>query len=275
LALRLELRRGIPTGDARALRGPARRTTLLRAAAGLALLVTLAAAFLVATDADVQSARLLPSDTTAVVVLDLSASIGNFRRVGETLSRVARSDQNAGLVVFSGGAYEVIPPGAPARELGSLVRFFTPIRGTKDVYPANPWDAARFRGGTSIASGLEAARYALERDAVQDGSILLVSDLDAASDPQGLSDALVALRRDGIELRVVPLSPLPEHRAFFERIAGRATLLADADPESPVQAPEERRAFGTLPTRFLLAGTLLLLILAANERLLTRLDFRT
>lgn len=274
MALRFELRRGIPTGDARALRGPARRTTLLRAAVGLALLAVLAAAFFVSNGADVQAAPLLPSGTTAVVVLDLSASIGNFRRIGETLRRVARSDQDAGLVVFSGGAYEVFPPGSPARELGSLVRFFTPVRGRKDVYPANPWDAAKFRGGTSIASGLEAARYALERDGVRHGSILLISDLDAASDPKGLTDALVALRREGIELRVVPLSPLPDHRAFFERIAGRATLLADSEPDSAVQAPEERRTGGTLPVRFLLTGALLVLLLTANERVLTRLDVR-
>lgn len=270
-----ELRRGIPTGDAVALRGPARRTTLLRAAIGVALLAAFAGAFLVSTDADVRAAPLLPSGTTAVVVLDLSASVGNFRRIGETLRRVSRSDQNAGLIVFSGGAYEVVPPGAPARELGSLVRFFTPIRGSKDVFPANPWDAAKFRGGTSIASGLEAARYALERDRVSRGSILLISDLDAATDPQGLTEALVGLRQARIELRVVPLSPLPEHRAFFERIAGRAALLAESDSDSPVQAPEERRAAGTLPAWFLLAGALLVLLLTANERLLSRLDFRT
>ena len=275
MALQLEFRQGIPTGEAGALRGPARRTTLLRAAIGVALLSAFASAFLVSTDADVRAAPLLPSGTTAVVVLDLSASVGNFRRIGETLRRVARSDQNAGLIVFSGGAYEVIPPGAPARELESLVRFFTPSRGTKDVFPANPWDAAKFRGGTSIASGLEAARYALERDGVSRGSILLISDLDAASDPQGLTEALVGLRRAGIELRAVPLSPLPEHRAFFERIAGRAALLAESEPGSPVQAPEERRAGGTLPAWFLLAGALLVLLLTANERLLSRLDFRT
>lgn len=258
------------------MRGPARRTTLLRAAVGAALLAALATAFLVSADADVQAAPLLPSGTTAVVVLDLSASIGgNFQRVGETLRRVARSDQDAGLVVFSGGAYEVIPPGSPARELGSLVRFFTPVAGKKDVYPANPWDVAKFRGGTSIASGLEAARYALQRDGVRHGSILLISDLDAASDPQGLTEALVELRRAGIELRVVPLSPLPEHRAFFERIAGRAAFLAESKPDSAVQAPEERRAGGTLPAGFLLVAALLVLLLAANERLLTRLDFRT
>lgn len=271
----LRRERRIPTGEARALRGKVRRTTLLRAAFGAALLAALATAFLVSTAADVEAAPLLPSATTAVVVLDLSASVADFRRIGETLRRAARSDQDAGLVVFSGGAYEVIPPGAPARELESLVRFFTPVPGRKDVFPSNPWDAAKFRGGTSIASGLEAARYALEREGVRRGSILLVSDLDAASDPQGLTEALVALRRAGIELRVVPLSPLPEHRAFFERIAGRAAFLADSEPDSAVEAPEERRAGGTLPSRFLLVGALLVLLLTANERLLSRLDFRT
>lgn len=266
--------RTIPTGDGRPLRRIARRTTVARAALALALLATFGAALQLAREADVQSARLVPTGSETVVVLDLSASVANFRRIAATFRRLARGDHGVGLVVFSGGAYELLPPRAPAEELASFVRFFTPVPGRDDVYPANPWDAARFRGGTSIASGLEAAHHALRRDGVDRGSIVLVSDLDASSDPNGVTEALAALRRDGIELRIVPLSPLPEHRAFFERIVGRAALLAESEPDAPVRAPDERRLGGTLPTAFLLASALLVLTLVANERLLTRLDVR-
>jgi hypothetical protein len=274
MTLRSELRRGIPTAERSALRVPRRRTALVRALLAFALLGSSVYAFGLSRSADVRAAPLLPRDASAMVVLDLSASISNFRRIAETLRRVAREDERAGLVVFSGGAYELLPPGTPSRELESFVRFFRPVRAGSDLYPRNPWDAARFRGGTSIPSGLEAAHYALRRDRVRRGSILLLSDLDAAGEPQRLSDVVVALRRDDIQLRVVPLSPLPENRAFFERILGRAALLAESAPEAAVETPAERRPGGALPRGFLLISALLVLVLALNERLLARLDVR-
>jgi hypothetical protein len=274
MTLRVELRLGIPTAERGVFRRPLRRTTLLRVVLGLSLLASLFSAFVLARSADVRTAPLLPSDTTPVLVLDLSASISNFPRVADTLRRVAGEEEQAGLVVFSSGAYELLPPGTPARELESFVRFFTPLRKGGDVYPRNPWDAARFRGGTSIPSGLEAGQYALLRAGVKRGSLLLLSDLDASSEPQRLSDVIVALRQDGIQLRIVPLDPTPEHRAFFERIVGRAALLAETRSDAPVQAPAERRTGGALPWAFLLVAGLLAVLLATNERLLARLELR-
>ena len=274
MAARSELRRGIPVAEPAALRRPLRRTALLRVALGLALIGAFAAAFAVARNADVRPTSLLPGDTASVVVLDLSASISNFPRVAEALRRVARERQQAGLVAFSSGAYELLPPETPAHELEPFVRFFTPLRRGGTVYPRNPWDAARFRGGTSVPAGLETARYALRRAPAERRSILLISDLDSAGDPQGMSEAVLALRRDEVVLRIVPVDASPEDRAFFERLVGRASLVAETGSDPVVEAPAERRRGGTLPWAFLLAAGALTLILTANERLLARLDLR-
>jgi len=154
------------------------------------------------------------------------------------------------------------------------VRLFTPLREGGGVYPVNPWDVAEFRGGTRISAGIGVAREALERAGVSRGSVLLVSDLDVTSDAEATSEALVALRRDGIALRIVPLSPLPEHLAFFEQLVERSAFLADPDPDAQVATSAETRIGGALPWGFLLVGALLVAFLTANERLLWRLDVR-
>jgi hypothetical protein len=274
MRLPLKSRATIPTGERGRFDRQIRRTTVVRVALAGALITTAALTVAEARGAGERIPSLLPSSAGSMVVLDLSASVGDFPRIASTLRRLSREDEPTGLVVFSGGAYELIPPGSPAGELASFVRFFEPVREGGDVYPSNPWDEASYRGGTSIPSGLEAARYALERTGVRDGTILLLSDLDAAGDTQRLSDALVAVRRSGYEIRVVPLGALPENQAFFERILGRTALLAEADREAPVQAPPERGLGGLLPWRFLLLSALLIALLSLNERLLGRLEVR-
>ena len=223
MAARSELRRGIPVAEPAALRRPLRRTALLRVALGLALIGAFAAAFAVARNADVRPTSLLPGDTALVVVLDLSASISNFPRVAEALRRVARERQQAGLVAFSSGAYELLPPETPAHEVEPFVRFFTPLRRGGTVYPRNPWDAARFRGGTSVPAGLETARYALRRAPAERRSILLISDLDSAGLPA------TGHERGG------PRAPAGR---------GRARIVpVDASPEGPrvLRAPRRSR----------------------------------
>ena len=182
-------RDGIPTSEREGFRRALRRTALVRASLGVVLLGALLVAFVLARDADVRQAPLVPSHTTAMVALDLSASIGDFRRVAAVLRRVAREEEQAGLVIFSGGAYELLPPGTPASEIGSFARFFAPVREASEVYPTNPWDVTEFRGGTSIVSGLDAARFALEREGVSRGSILLASDLDVEHDSEAVTEA--------------------------------------------------------------------------------------
>jgi hypothetical protein len=269
---RKSLGRGIPTGERRAWQTPLRRTLLLRVVLGVALLATLAYAFTLSRSEDVRAAPLLPDGGAGMVVLDLSLSIGQFDRIAETLRRLAREDERTGLVVFSDTSYELLPPGSPGRELESLVRFFTPRHPDRDDYPLNPWEAGGFRAGTRISGGLETAREALQRSGVENGSILLVSDLDVAQDGSNLSSVLVALKRDGIDLRLVPLASQPQNRAFFEQLAGRAAFVAEADSDAPLATSEERRFGGALPWRYLIVASLLVLLLSVNERLLARLE---
>ena len=274
MAIPAELGRGIPTGERRGWGTSLRRTLALRVVLGCALLATLVWAFAFSRSEDVRAAPLLPGDGAGMVVLDLSLSIGQFQRIAETLRRLAREDERAGLVVFSDAAYELLPPGAPGRELESLVRFFTPRIAGGDDYPANPWEEGGFRGGTRISGGLEIAHESLLRAGVENGSILLVSDLDVAQDETNLSTTLVALKRDGIELRLVPLASQPQNRAFFEQLVGRAAFVAEADSEAPLETVDERRLGGTLPWRFLFVAALLVVLLAVNERLLARVEVR-
>jgi hypothetical protein len=264
----------IPSGELGRMRRQVRRTTMLRVLLAAALVSTAVLAVAEARGADERTPSLLPSGPGSMVVLDLSASVGDFPRIAGTLRRLSRENEPTGLIVFSGGAYELLPPGSPPVELGRFARFFEPVREGSDIYPRNPWDEAQYRGGTSIPSGLQLARYALERAGVRDGTILLVSDLDAAGDTQRLTDALVALRRSGYEIRVIPAGALPENVAFFERVLGRTALLAEADPETPVETPAERGLGAILPWRFLFLAVLVLTFLSLNERLLGRLEVR-
>jgi hypothetical protein len=262
----------IPTGERGRLRRQIRRTTIVRMGLAAAIVVAAALTVAAARGADERTPSLLPSSSGSMVVLDLSASVGDFPRIASALRRLSREDEPAGLVVFSGGAYELLPPGSPPAELGRFARFFEPVREGSDSYARNPWDEAEYRGGTSIPSGLELARYAFERAGVREGTILLISDLDAAGDTQGLSNALVAVRRSGYEIRVIPAGALPENQAFFERILGRTALLAEADPETPVETPAERRLGGILPWQFLFLAALVVALLSVNERMLGRLE---
>jgi hypothetical protein len=262
----------IPTGETRRLHRVIQRTTIIRVILAAAIVAAAALTVAAARGADERTPSLLPSKPGSMVALDLSGSVGDFPRIASAFRRLSHEDQPTGLVVFSGGAYELLPPGSPPAELGRFARFFEPVREGSDVYARNPWDEANYRGGTSIPSGLELARYALERAGVPDGTILLVSDLDAAGDTQGLTNALVALRRSGYEIRVIPVGALPENQAFFERILGRTALLAEADPATPVQTATERRLGGILPWRFLLLAALVVALLSVNERMLGRLE---
>ena len=259
-------RRAIPTGEAGRFRQPARRTAILRAALALALCATLAAAVLVARRYDVRHAPLVASGSSGMVVLDLSASVfeGGFEA---TVRKLVETDERAGLIVFSDTAYELLPPGSSGRELQPLLRFFKPV--TTALPPPNPWD--EFRAGTRISVGLTAARDALLRDGSR-GTIVLLSDLEILPDEvQRLVNVLADLRRDGFEVRIVPLFPSEEKRALVEQLLGSAALLPEPNEAEAVRAPGES-ILGDLPWVFLLAGLGLVVLLATNERLLARLE---
>jgi hypothetical protein len=266
-------RHTIPTSESRPLQRAARRTLLLRATLALALAGALALAFLVARSRDVRHAPLVPSGTTGIVVIDLSASVYESA-LGETLERMARAGERAGLVAFSDIGYELLPPGTPARELVPILRYLKPGQGEAAAeLPVNPW--AGFRAGTRISAGLLVAREALIRERVSNGSIVLISDLEILPDEvERLAVEVARLREEGMTIRIVPLAPTAEKRALVERLTGPSALLRDPGEAGSVRAPEERTFRGAVPWLFVLVGAVLVLLLTGNERALSRLEVR-
>ena len=264
------MRSAVHSHDAGALRRAARRARLLRAvlvAAGVSLL---AAAAVSARGLDVRERSILPSGSTGVVVLDLSLSIldVDYGRLRAALRHLIEADAPVGLVVFSDAPYELLPPGTPARELRPVIRLLEP-RGGKT--PANPW-AEQFRAGTRISAALTLARDMLERDRVEDGSILLVSDLETApEDLQALIRTLQSLRDRSITLRIVPLSTSGEARRTVESVAGPEAFAPAAAFDGDVRRVLGLEGSGGIPTGLLALGGLLLVVLALHERFAGRL----
>ena len=209
-------------------------------------------------------------------MLDLSASISadSYRRVEQAIEGLTKNDQEVGLVVFSDTAYEMLPPGSPSRELRRLLRLFRPV-GRSD----RPGRLPREPVGRRLPSRARASRAAFARRGsrscasdVRKGSILLISDLDSpATDVARLGGEIDDLRRLGIELRVVPISPIKEKQSLFESLVGSGRIAKTTSASAPVQAPEGVGVRGALPWTFVLVALALIVLLAVNERLHARL----
>ena len=228
----------IPLADAPALRPAAQRTLIVRAALGLALAGAIVATVLFARHPHTQTIVSVPSHSTALVVLDLSASISadTYARIGATLSSLAHSNGRYGLVVFSDQAYEALPPGTAAADLEPLIRYFTlPPVGTPGfapTFPVNPWQNT-FSAGTKIAAGLVLAHQIALTDQVRRPAVILVSDLD--DDPEDLLQLVNitrVYRAERIPLRIVALNPTPQNKALFARLTHGAPIV-DAGTVAP------------------------------------------
>jgi hypothetical protein len=260
----------IPVADVESLRPMWIRTTLVRLALAFLLILVLALAFVSARTLEPAKASILPEGTSAVVVLDVSLSVTDpvFRRIHNALKMVSEGGQGVGLVVFSDVAYEMLPPGSAPEELTPMLRYFK-ARSVQDpdllVYPLSPWSAG-FSAGTKISAGVEMANDILEREKIEKGSIVLVSDLDTApSDEPGLSQVVADVKSKGIALRVVPLFAFDQDLTFFRRIVGKENLVTPPQ----LAAQNRRKAVSTLlganPSTLALLGGLVLFLLAANE----------
>jgi hypothetical protein len=275
--------RRLSLADAAGLLREARRTTVLRAGLGALLAVLLLVGVLVAARGEPGRPPLAEAGKTTVLVLDVSSSIQPrvYRQFGETLDRAVEEGGRFGVVLFSDVAYEMLPPGTPAAELRGLRRYFTPLAervpGEPTVavgslrFPEAPWNES-LSAGTKISTGLRLAYEVLEREAVPNGKVVLVSDLeDEYLDLPELGRALAAFADAGLPLRVVGLSPSPDDLRIFERLLReRGSVEVAAEPDAagaggggPPPLP--------FPRALALAGLLLLLAVAANEHLLARL----
>ncbi len=266
----------IPLADAPALRPAARRTLVVRIVLAAALLGLVVAAVVVSRHPHTQTIVALPPHSSAIVVLDVSASISadTYSRIGGTLSSLTRSGGRYGLVVFSDQAYEALPPGTGATDLAPLVRYFTlpPARGGfAQAFPANPWQSV-FSAGTKISAGLELAHQIAFEDRLSKPIAILVSDLDDdPADLPRLVTIMLALKRDHIPLRIVGLNPSGQDVALFKRLTGGAPIVR-AGPLEPGPQPHNHTPFPwTLFTLALIAAV----GLAAHELWAPRLEWRT
>ena len=261
--------RAIDSADAHSFRGPGRRTVAVRAALAAAAVLVLAVVVATARDLDPRDRGLLQTGTTGVVVLDLSLSIVDDHSglIRDTLQRLVDADVPIGLVIFSDVPYELLPPGSPPAELKPLIRLLTPTtRG--DV--VTPWSDA-FRSGTKISAALQLAHDMLEGDAVKDGSVLLISDLETSPDDvPATARVLRGLVEAEIPVRLLALGPSSDARALFGGILGRDAFTPLTErPNRPAEPPPPPAR--PLPQLLLLLGALFLLVLAGHERYAGRL----
>lgn len=264
----------LPYGELGLLRRPRMRATALRILLAVGLIATLLALAAIAFSRDAQPNPVLPAGTTGMIVLDLSASTGAQLDVGELFRRIAAANDRTGLVVFSDGAYELLPPGTPGRDLAPMIRFFTP--GPDGTIPNDPW-SSNFAGGTNVVAGIDQALASFDRDEIERGSILLISDLEFVPDQTArLPDLLTELRRRGIELRILPVDARPEQRRFFERVLGPEAFVDVQAAAAIATGPGRgldlfRLAEDGAPWLFVALAGALLFLLAVNERLCGRL----
>jgi hypothetical protein len=255
--------RALPLADAGALRGPARRALMWRAAA-VGILATLLAALVLVTGVVHGSSTARPT-SASVVVLDLSGSIGPdaSATIVRTLRAVAKQGGHAGLVLFSDATQEAVPPTAPATTLRGYIRFFAVPKGLG--LTRNPWTDS-FSAGTQIGRGLAAARLALQRAGIEHGRVILVSDVsDALLDIPLMRRELLAYARDpNIELR---LAAVPGNDtsavSLFRRVLGRKALAVGRPPASALVS--ESHGFPTTAVVIVVAIALLLAVYEATS----------
>jgi hypothetical protein len=279
----LPLRRsGIPLADGGLLGGAIRRTTIVRLGLLALLLLLVGLAVWRAAGLEPRAVAFLPESSTTIVVLDQSRSVylADYKAIAAILTRVVQGDPSVGLVAFSDTAYEMLPPGSHGSDLKALLRFYRPEGAGANIdpasnFPASPWDNV-FSGGTKISAGLELARSMVDRDHVKKATILLVSDLETAGeDRPAFAEALIRIRNDPrLTLRIAPLYAIPEERAFVARFVPHDAFVRPSQIQGHGPAEPRSRLIAHTPWVLIVAGVLVLLALAVNELLCSRVELR-
>jgi hypothetical protein len=266
----------IPLSSTAALSGPVRRTLVLRVALAAVLVALVVSASATGRGDAAAGHGLLPGGGSGMLVLDVSRSIKPEANatIVDVLERLISSRSRIGVVAFSDIAYELLPPGSPARELRSLVRLFTPPKRPRpglDPTTPTPW-SDNFSGGTQISAGLGVAHRALVRAGDPRGPLLLVSDLDTAPDDvPRVAQTFNAFRNLGVPFRIVPLTPRQDNLALFRSIAGKGAFGPPVRRLSDREGTTEGTLPGDLPWALICIASLVILALAANEHWCGRL----
>jgi hypothetical protein len=256
--------------DAATFGSAARRTWIawLALAGGL---VALLLVFNLGTRTQPAGAGLLPARANAIIVLDLSGSMkSSSKRIANALLGLTRDGRrNLGLVVFSDAAYEALPPSTPPEGIRDWLSLF--LHDSPSVYPWTP----SFSKGTLISSGLAVARRMLRRDGIEDGHVVLVSDLvDSPVDLPNLQSVVAQYQREGIDLRVISVPPRTD-RASVPRFAQQANAAfverAATQTIHPAKLPHPHSRTALLVILIAVIG----LFAAAYELGLQTLSWRT
>jgi hypothetical protein len=245
----------------------------LRLALGVLAIVLAVLALLAAPRSAAPSTALVPPGSSAVAVVDVSASISweTYARIATTLDRLRRGGGRAGLVLFSDTAYQALPPGTAVAELAGFERFFVVAKpsqpGLQPQPPRSPWTNS-FSAGTRISTGLALALDSIRQQKLRHPVVLLVSDLDDdQGDLESLTAVALAYRKLGIPIRVVGLNPSPADVRLVERLLPQGGTVIQST------LPGERRAgrHPGVPGGVVTAAVLLALALAGMLALTERL----
>jgi hypothetical protein len=278
----------LPLADAKLLQREARRTRLVR----ITLLIVLAAAlaycawFLLLRPGSAHAGR---AERPTVVVLDVSGSIGGqaARLIARLLTSVGSNRKaRVGLILFSDSGYAALPPGTRSSELLAYARYFRPPpraerrplwfsatyvpAGQTLTYAYMPWRLT-FSGGTTISTGLAAARRALLQANIRTADVVVASDFfDNVSDASRLRRELRAYAQiPGITIWTLPLPQAsPSGVEQFRRFAKPEPAVYRFSTAVRSGAPAPRAAATAavpLSASFLFAVCVVLIALAAHE----------
>jgi len=267
--------RTIELADFRAFAAAVRRSTRLRAGV-LALAIVLAVvAVLVAPRSATPPPPLVKRSSTAIVVVDVSASISSdtYARIATTLDRLRRGGGKVGLVLFSDTAYQALPPGTPAKELASFERFFVvkpqTQPGLQPQPPHSPWTDT-FSAGTRISTGLELALDVIREEQIPHPQVLLISDLDDdTTDLESLTSVALAYRHLGVPIDVAGLNPSPQDAAYMQRLLPHGGSIVDI----PLTAKPARSAHFGVPWGLVAVALLLAVALGVAFLATQRLEW--
>jgi hypothetical protein len=264
----------VPYDRPAALLRAGRRTTAIRVALAAAIVAAALLALAAARTGSIDEASYLQPGATNVVVMDFSYSITGsaYRLIVNGLRKIEATNSPVALVGFSDVAYEMLPPGTPARELDAVARRFIPLPGKNALaFPPSPWSP--LEGGTRISAGLSLADTILRRDRVRKASVFLISDLETSTDDgAAIVDAVDSLKHHGYSLHLIPLEPTDTALHFFESLVGRGSFVEARSLDRPVQTRSSAGLLsGSTPWHFLLVALLLASLLAVNEATLAPL----
>ena len=208
-----------------------------------------------------------------MVVLDVSSSVRptTYFRIEQTLNSIAASKGRLGLVLFSDVAYEALPTGTPASELGpSSASSRRPRRARVRRPTRHTWRTARGSSGSRRArksrAGCTWQSTCSRRSTPDAGAVLLISDLaDDPEDSQALKNSVVLLEQKAVPLEIVALAPTIANANYFKSLLGSQAIYQTAHLPTGAQAAGKIEVTSGFSIALALFALVAVLLLALDE----------